>query len=95
MKSRTLYILAEFQMLLIILEESRGFKNSSRGTSLPVQWISLCASIAGDTGLIPGWEIKILHVVWGGQNFLRNETFNKHKVLETSSRCGVSWDCFF
>ena len=34
------------------------------GTSLVVQWLKLCPSIAGCLGLIPGWGIKILHVVW-------------------------------
>ena len=32
--------------------------------SLAVQWLRLCASIAGGTGSIPGWEIKISHAAW-------------------------------
>ena len=31
------------------------------GTSLVVQWLGLCASTAGGTGLIPGQETQILH----------------------------------
>ena len=38
------------------------------GTSLEVQWLRLCTSIAGDSGLIPGQETKIPHAVWCGQN---------------------------
>ena len=32
-----------------------------------VQWLRLCASTAGGTGLIPGWGTKIPHAVWYGQ----------------------------
>ena len=38
----------------------RVFKIGLR-TSLVVQWLGLLASTARGTGLIPGWEIKILH----------------------------------
>lgn len=31
-------------------------KNDFIGTSLEVLWLSLCASTAGATGSIPGWE---------------------------------------
>ena len=31
------------------------------GTSLVVQWLGLCASTAGATGLIPGWGTKKSH----------------------------------
>ena len=30
-------------------------------TSLVVQWLRLCASTAGNVGVIPGWETKIPH----------------------------------
>ena len=36
------------------------------GNSLAVQWLRLRASTAGGTGLIPGQETNILHVVAGG-----------------------------
>ena len=36
-------------------------------TSLVVLWLRLCASIAGNTGSIPGWGTKILHVKWHTQ----------------------------
>ena len=39
-------------------------KKVNRGTSLVVQWLRLCASTAGGTGLIPGQETKTLHAVW-------------------------------
>ena len=34
------------------------------GNSLVVQWLELHASIAGGTGLIPGWGTKIPQAVW-------------------------------
>ena len=37
------------------------------GASLEVQWLRLCASAAGATGLIPGQEIKIPHASWHSQ----------------------------
>ena len=36
-------------------------------TSLAIQWLRLWASTAGGMGSIPGWETKIAHAVWGGQ----------------------------
>ena len=32
-----------------------------------VQWLRHCPSITGDTGSIPGWEIKIPNAEWSGQ----------------------------
>ena len=34
-------------------------KNNNVGTSLGVQWLSLCVPNAGAEGLIPGWGTKI------------------------------------
>ena len=45
------------------------------GTSLVVQWLGLCASTTGGTGLIPGWGTRILHATWRGQK--------KKKKIET------------
>ena len=42
-------------------------KNPHMGTSLEVQWLGLCASTAGGTGSIPGWEAKIPHAAWCSQ----------------------------
>ena len=42
------------------------------GTSLAVQWIRLCATIAGGTGLIPGWGTKILHAARYNQKKKKN-----------------------
>ena len=39
------------------------------GLPLAVQWLGLCASIAGGTGLIPGLGTKIPQAVWLGQKF--------------------------
>ena len=36
---------------------------SVHGTSLVVHWVRLCASTAGGTGPIPGWGIKMQHVL--------------------------------
>ena len=36
-------------------------------TSLTVQWLRLCAYIAGGVGLIPGWGTNIPHAVRCGQ----------------------------
>ena len=36
-------------------------KTESLGTSLVVQWLSLCASTAGGVSLIPLWGTKIPH----------------------------------
>ena len=37
------------------------------GNSLAVQWLGLCASIAGGPGLIPGQETRIPLALWCGQ----------------------------
>ena len=37
------------------------------GTSLEVHWLRCSVSIAGDVGLIPGQEIKILHISQGSK----------------------------
>ena len=39
------------------------FLSTLQGTSLAVQWLRLCASNVGGTGLIPGRGIKIPHAV--------------------------------
>ena len=42
-------------------ENSLHIKKSQEGTSRVVQWLRLCASIAGGTGSIPGRGTKIPH----------------------------------
>ena len=37
------------------------------GNSLAVQWLVLCASTAGGSGSVPGWEAKILQAAQHGQ----------------------------
>ena len=44
-----------------------GLRLSPIRTSLVVQWLRLCASMAGGTGLIPGWGTKIPHAAWHSQ----------------------------
>ena len=41
--------------------------NSSTGTSLAVQWLSLCAFTVGGAGLITGWGTKIPHAIQWSQ----------------------------
>ena len=46
-----------YLILTSVLTETR-VKNLHVGTSLAVQWLRLCASTAGGTGLIPGWGTR-------------------------------------
>ena len=46
----------------IILD--RLFLRNNSGTSLVVQWLELCTSTAGGTGLMPGWGTEIPHATW-------------------------------
>ena len=39
-----------------------------------VQWLRLCASTVGASGLIPGWGTKILYAVWHGQKKIKKDT---------------------
>ena len=43
------------------------FKNESKGNSLAVQWLGLCALTAQGVGSIPGWGTKILQTAWCGK----------------------------
>ena len=51
----------------------RSFKNSPWGASLVVQWLRLCASVAGNRGSIPGWGTKIPHATWLGKKKNKNK----------------------
>ena len=47
-----------------------------------VQWLRLCAFIAGGAGSIPGRGTRILHAVWRGQKIKKNpknKQTNKNK----------------
>ena len=46
-------------MLKVVL---LGFLKALVGISLVIQWLSLCIPMQGVWSLIPGWEIKILHL---------------------------------
>ena len=48
--------------LFFILKKFTPILKMSYGTSLAVQWLKLCASIARGMGLIPGQGSKIPHV---------------------------------
>ena len=49
------------------------FLKKDSQTSLAVQWLRLCASKAGDMGLIPGWGTKILYTVYSVAKFFKNK----------------------
>ena len=51
-------------------------KKHSWRTSLAVQWLRLCDSIAGGMGLIPGQGTKILHAMCHGQNTKTKEIYS-------------------
>jgi len=61
------------------------FLISPCGTSLAVQWLRICTSIAGSTGSIPGQGTKIPHALWSSQNI------NKNKII---SPC-ILWNSAF
>ena len=42
-------------------------EEASEGTSLAVQWLRLCSSIAGDTGAVLGWGPKSPYAKWHNQ----------------------------
>ena len=47
-----------------------GFQNVyTQGTSLEVQQLRLCASIAGDFGSIPDWGTRPLYPGWSPKTF--------------------------
>ena len=54
-----------------------------QGTSLVVQWLRLCASIAGGMGLIPGWGTKILHATQCSQK-QKKKNLNKIYIYTRS-----------
>ena len=46
-----------------------------------VQWLGLCASTAGGTGLIPDQGSKILQATgWGQKTKKKKENGNKHRI---------------
>ena len=47
------------RLLLFVRGTQFLVKKAAPGTSLVVQWLRLCTSSAGGTGLIPGWRTKI------------------------------------
>ena len=63
--------------------------NSSSGGFLAVQWLSLHASSAGDTGLTPGWGTEIPYAMQRGPK----ENKAKAPVLPLPSMC-CPWASF-
>ena len=60
-----------------------------QGTSLAVQWLRLCASNAGDMGLIPGRGTKIPHATRHGQKKLKKKSVLKNWAeTSTITQCG-------
>ena len=66
-------------------------RDGQTGTSLEVQWLRLCASYAGSTGLIPGCGTKIPHTTWRSQKIkLRKKNTQKTHSLHkkhSDARC--------
>ena len=60
--------------------------NSSTGTSLAVQWLSLCAFTVGGAGLITGWGTKIPHAIQWSQK--KKPTILLHCWWECKKWCG-------
>ena len=58
----------------LLAAEEGAVSEGRAGTSLAVQWLRLCASTAGSTGLIPGWGTKIPHAARCGQKKRKQET---------------------
>ena len=54
------------------------------GTSLVVWWLRVCASIAGDMNLIPGWEVA--HTTQGGGKKIFFNSKIAH-IRETNAPC--------
>ena len=50
-----------------IYTDMKRIKKGVFGISPAVQWLVLCASIAGTRGSIPGGETKIPHAAWYNQ----------------------------
>ena len=63
-------------------ENSHLERSVSDGNFLVVQWLRLHTSTAGDTGPIPGWGIKILHVMWP-----KKKKRERNKVLLEQAEC--------
>ena len=55
-----------------------------RGTSLVVQWLGLCASTAGGTGLIPGWGTRTPNASWSGKKNLYIYIFSYSDLIKLS-----------
>ena len=60
-------LISENVFFLINWITMSSFKNSPWGTSLVVQWLRLCASVAGNMDSIPGWGTKIPHATCLGR----------------------------
>ena len=75
-KSQKITKILNLVLLLIEIEKSRN--------SLVVQWLGLCASNAGGTGLIPGQGTKMPHAAWHGRktNKQTKNPKNKGKKIE-------------
>ena len=72
-------------MMPTLLHHVSDLKDRLLGTALAVQWLRLCASTAGDMGLIPGQRTKISHAVQPkkkGTTYLIDQiSFSKHLFL--------------
>ena len=64
------------QTCTLISHLSFSFIKCEWGNSLVVQLLSLCASNAGGTGLIPGRETNVLHAPWHHKKYIENVNNN-------------------
>ena len=50
-----------------------------------VQWLGLCASTAGGTGLIPGWGTRTPNASWSGKKNLHIYIFSYSDLIKLST----------
>ena len=59
-------------------------KQKEIGTSVAIQWLRLCTSSSGGTGLIPGWELKMPHAACHAHPPKKTDKYVMYDVLVNS-----------
>ena len=54
-----------------------------------IQWLKLCASIAGSTSFIPNQGTKILHATWHGQKIEKFTVLRSWAGLHAATRVAL------
>ena len=67
------HVVVERLTVIILIHESAVETRATRGTSLVVQWLRLCASNAGGTGSVLGQGTKISHAECLGQKQINKQ----------------------